>query len=370
MATPFCGIRNHPAAIVMSETAKTPSRTSTLPAMEWGGWLLPMATATNQVISPTSQQRHRPRVADEVVGEFGRGTPLRRDSVTLKNARRHLRGMNGKTARAFVPGHVTGFFSVHDAADPEQAGSRGAGLTLSDGVTVDVAAAAETTMQLNDEPAAIEAATRVLDALDVEATVVARTDLPVGAGFGVSGATALGTALAANATFDCGRSENELVTIAHAAEVEAGTGLGDVVAQARGGVPIRLDPGAPEYGRLDGVPARTRVEYLALGERSTEDVLSGNTDRLSEVGVDALVELVNEPTLETFVRGSRQFAEEADLLADEVREVIDDVQAAGGEAAMAMLGETVFALETGLSDAGYDAAACETHSAGATLEMR
>ncbi|WP_435180003.1 pantoate kinase [Halorussus sp. AFM4] len=276
--------------------------------------------------------------------------------------------MTDDSSRAFVPGHVTGFFSVHDADDPEQAGSRGAGLTLSDGVTVEVEPAEDTSMQLNDEPAAVEAVTRVLAALGVEARVTARTDLPVGAGFGVSGAAALGTALAANDTFDCGRSVNELVAIAHAAEVEAGTGLGDVVAQARGGAPIRLDPGAPEYNRLDGVPARGRVEYLTLGERSTEAVLSGDTDRLSEVGVDMLVRLVEVPTLPTLLDASREFAREADLLTDEVREVLDDVRAEGGEAAMAMLGETVFALDDGLSRAGYDPAVCEIHPCGARLE--
>ncbi|WP_135826498.1 pantoate kinase [Halorussus ruber] len=277
--------------------------------------------------------------------------------------------MTDDSSRAFVPGHVTGFFSVHEADDPEQAGSRGAGLTLSEGVTVEVEPAAETSMQLNDEPAAVEAVTRVLSDLGVEARVTATTDLPVGAGFGVSGAAALGTALAANRTFDCGRSENELVTIAHAAEVDAGTGLGDVVAQARGGVPIRLDPGAPEYGRMDGVAAQSRVEYLTLGERSTEEVLAGNTDRLSEVGVDMLVRLVEEPTLSTLMDSSRKFAREADLLTPEVEAVLEDVDEAGGEAAMAMLGETVFALGNGLSRAGYDAETCEVHSAGATLEM-
>ena len=276
--------------------------------------------------------------------------------------------MNHESARAFVPGHVTGFFSVHEADDPAQAGSRGAGLTLSDGVTVAVERAAETAIQLNDEPAAVEAVTRVLDALGVEAHVTARTDLPVGAGFGVSGAAALGTALAANRAFDCGRSENELVAVAHAAEVEAGTGLGDVVAQFRGGVPVRLDPGAPEYNRMDGVPARSRVEYLALGGRSTAAVLSGDTRRLSAVGVDMLVRLVEEPTLPTLLSASREFAERADLLTPDVREVLDDVRAEGGEAAMAMLGETVFALDTGLTDAGYDAEVCEIHPAGATLE--
>ncbi|MFC4553260.1 MULTISPECIES: pantoate kinase [Halorussus] len=275
--------------------------------------------------------------------------------------------MNDESARAFVPGHVTGFFSVHEDDDPEQAGSRGAGVALSDGVTVTVEAAEETAMQLNDEPAAFEAVTRVLDDLDVEARVTASTDLPVGAGFGVSGAAALGTALAANAAFDCRRSENELVAVAHAAEVEAGTGLGDVVAQARGGVPVRLDPGAPDYGRLDGVPARSRVEYLTLGERSTESVLSGDTSRLSRVGVDMLVRLVEEPTLQTFVDASQEFAQEAGLLTDDVRAVLEDVHDEGGEAAMAMLGETVFALGTGLTDAGYDAETCEIHPTGATL---
>ncbi|WP_128477556.1 pantoate kinase [Halorussus pelagicus] len=277
--------------------------------------------------------------------------------------------MTDDSSRAFVPGHVTGFFSVHEADDPEQAGSRGAGLTLSEGVTVSVEPAAETSMQLNDEPAAVEAVTRVLDALDVDARVTATTDLPIGAGFGVSGAAALGTALAANRSFDCGRSENELVAIAHAAEVESGTGLGDVVAQARGGVPIRLDPGAPEYGRMDGVPARSRVEYLTLGERSTSEVLAGNTDRLSEVGVDKLVRLVEEPTLPTLMAASREFAREADLLTPEVEEVLAAVEEEGGEAAMAMLGETVFALGNSLSRAGYEPETCETHPAGATLKM-
>jgi len=75
--------------------------------------------------------------------------------------------------------------------------------------------------------------------------------------------------------------ENELIRIAHEAEVGRGTGLGDVVAQARGGVPIRLEPGAPGVGELDGIPADARVEYVTFGELSTEDVLGGDTAALS-----------------------------------------------------------------------------------------
>ncbi|GGM68461.1 pantoate kinase [Halarchaeum rubridurum] len=270
-------------------------------------------------------------------------------------------------AAAFVPGHVTGFFSVHRAGTPTKTGSRGAGVTLADGVRVRVAPADERRVTLNGREADVPAVEHVLDALDATAAVSASTDLPVGAGFGVSGGMALGAALAANGAFEGRYSENELVRLAHEAEVTAGTGLGDVVAQARGGVPIRLDPGAPPHGQLDGVPATGRIEYVSLGELSTADVLAGSTARLSSAGVRALSALRERPTIAGFVQESRRFAEEADLLTPEVEDVVADVVDAGGEASMAMLGHTVFALGHGLSDAGYDATATRVHDAGASL---
>jgi pantoate kinase len=281
---------------------------------------------------------------------------------------------------------VTGFFSAHPDDNPEKAGSRGAGVALSDGVRVTVrrggreqttegrgesaAATVSAAVTLNGERTTVEPVADVLTALDIDETAVsvtAETPLPVGAGFGVSGAVALGVALAANDVFACGRSENELVTVAHCAEVEAGTGLGDVVAQARGGLPIRLEPGAPGHGSMDGIPARTRVEYVTFGELSTADVLGGDTTTLTEAGERALDRLLEEPTAERFVSLSSRFAREAGLLTDSVESAIEDVRACGGEASMAMLGETVFALGTGLSDAGYDPVVCDVHPAGASL---
>ncbi|EMA01553.1 pantoate kinase [Haloferax denitrificans] len=270
-------------------------------------------------------------------------------------------------ATAFVPGHVTGFFSAHPADDPAVAGSRGAGLTLSHGVTVTVEPAQETTVSLDGEAVEMPPVADVLRALGVTAAVDAESDLPLGAGFGVSGAMALGTALAANAVFGCGRSENELVTLAHVAEVRAGTGLGDVVAQARGGMPVRVEPGAPDYGRMDGIPARPEIEYVAFGGLSTADVLSGDTTALTAAGETALEALRAEPTLDRFVAESRRFARDADLLTDRVEAAIEDVRAAGGDGSMAMLGETVFAVGSGLSDAGYDPERCRVHPAGSTL---
>jgi pantoate kinase len=271
-------------------------------------------------------------------------------------------------ATAFVPGHITGFFTKDADPDPTKAGSRGGGLTLSDGVTVTVRPSDHPETYLGGDPVEMGAVDRVLDALDVSAQVRGVTDLPLGSGFGVSGAMALGTALATNAAFERKLSERELTTIAHGAEVQAGTGLGDVVAQARGGAPIRLEPGGPQDNELDGIPARSRVEYHVIGQLSTDDVLADAGDQLTQAGTRALSMVVGEPTLDTFMRAARQFSREADLITPDVREVILDVSDAGGTAAMAMLGRTVFALGTGLSDAGYDPAVCRIHPCGATLE--
>lgn len=271
-------------------------------------------------------------------------------------------------ADAFVPGHVTGFFTVDRDEDPTQTGSRGGGLALSEGVRVTVRDSDERRVELDGTPVEMEAVDIVLDALRATATVEATTDLPLGSGFGVSGAMALGTALASNAVFDRRLSYNELVTVAHGAEVQAGTGLGDVIGQARGGIPLRLEPGAPAHNYVDAIPARARIEYHTLGELSTEEVVGGDTERLTAAGERALSQVVEEPNLERFMRASRQFSREAALLTPELKNVITDVTEGGGDAAMAMLGETVFAVGTGLTDAGYDADVCEVYPAGATVE--
>ncbi|ACV49322.1 MULTISPECIES: pantoate kinase [Halomicrobium] len=270
-------------------------------------------------------------------------------------------------ATAFVPGHVTGFFTTDPADDPTKAGSRGGGLALADGVTVTVERSDERSVTLDGVDIEIEAVERVLDALRATVAVRAETPLPLGSGFGVSGATALGAALGTNALLERGLSENELVTIAHGAEVQAGTGLGDVVAQARGGVPLRLEPGGPQDNYIDAIPARGRVEYHVIGELSTEAILDGDTAALTRAGEKGLSRVVKEPTTESFLRASRQFAREAGLLTDDVRSVLEDVAAADGDGAMAMLGETVFTVGSGLTDAGYDATITEIHPGGATV---
>jgi pantoate kinase len=272
-----------------------------------------------------------------------------------------------QTATAFAPGHVTVFFAPVPDDDPAVAGSRGAGVALSEGVTVTVEPADERTVRLNGERTSLGAVEGVLESLSVTAAVDAETPLPLGAGFGVSGAAALATALAAASAFDLARTENRLVRTAHVADVEAGTGLGDVVGQFRGGLPVRLEPGAPDHGRLDGLPERPRVEYVAFGDLSTAEVLGGDLGPVQRAGEAALTRLCETPTAEELFAAGRTFARESDLLASDVAAAVDAAVDAGGTATMAMLGRTVVGLGTALSEAGYDARACRVHPTGATV---
>lgn len=270
-----------------------------------------------------------------------------------------------RRATAFAPGHLTSFFSVHHDDDPLRAGSRGAGITIDEGVTATVTSGEG--VALNGSDTSIEAVERVLEAFDGSLRVAVTTELPLGMGFGVSGAAALATALAANEVLDAGLGRGTLVGIAHAADVAAGTGLGDVVAQAIGGAPIRIEPGSPPHGHLEVVATSGRVEYLALGTISTESVLAGDTQRLSAVGARCLDELLADPTLARLVDLGRTFAGEINLLDDELSSVIEAVEAAGGHACLGLLGRTVVALDDGLTRAGYDPAVSAIDPAGARL---
>ncbi len=267
----------------------------------------------------------------------------------------------------FVPGHVTGFFSVHEDDDPAKAGSKGGGIALTDGVELVLEPADRTVVEVDGARTDVAAVDRVLDAFDVSARIDITPTAPIGAGFGLSGAIALGTAIGLNALSEKAATMNELARIAHVADVEAGTGLGDVVAQLRGGVPLRTEPGAPDHGRLDGIPAAGRIEYTTLGELDTEEIISGDVGTINAAGAAALERCLEEPTLEQLFRQSRRFAETSGLLPAELATVIEAVREHGGQAAMGMLGRTVFAPGTALTDAGYEARSCRIDHGGVRL---
>lgn len=236
---------------------------------------------------------------------------------------------------AFAPASVTAVFTPIGDGDA----SRGVSVALADGVevSVDPVPGNETRVTLEGEPTAIAPVAGVLDRMGVDARVDVRLDVPIGAGFGTSGGATLATALAANAEFDLGWSRTECLHAAHDAEVTAGTGLGDVFVQEMGGLVYDLGDGRK---RTD---VDATVAYESYGDIPTAEILADEAalELVREQGTRTLGTFTDPPSLSRVVEASWGFALATGLASERVEEAVDRVEAEGGVATMAMIGETV-----------------------------
>jgi len=269
-------------------------------------------------------------------------------------------------AKAFCPGHITGFFQICETQDPLSTGSRGAGLCLSLGATSKIWVSdsqRQTIEVLIDGKKSRAEVTRTAlrhllgkDKLKIE--VSTNLDLPQSQGFGMSAAGSLSASLAL--TDVLGMKRQEAFEAAHIAEILCRCGLGDVSAIHKGGVTIRKKPGLPPIGevtRIDGTP---EVVLAVVGKRLlTRSVLSDPMKRkaINEYGSKRVDELVADPTVSRMMELSASFAVESGLASKRVMEAMHAASKLG-LASMSMLGSSVFAigdkkgLATVLSDYG------------------
>lgn len=272
-------------------------------------------------------------------------------------------GTRRSSASTFVPAHISGFFQPCDAAAPEMMGSRNGGPCLDLGVVtkvgVEISNRTSLSVFINGRPAP-EARTTLAAARQILGLVPGsfrvRVDhlcqIPIGSGYGASGAGALGTAISLAEALGLRVPRDRLVTAAHVAEVLCYTGLGDVGAQAFGGLVIGLEPGAPPYGkwRRIPVPRGVRVICATLGPIPSKKFLSDGDfrRRASEIGSLALKRVLKQPDIRGFVAASKAFAENLGLLDEELLELVNLAEKAGAiGASQVMIGRSVFALATG-----------------------
>ena len=186
------------------------------------------------------------------------------------------------------------------------------------------------------------------------------SSLPVSQGFGLSGAGALSTVLAVNEALDLGMKPPQLTAIAHRAEVEAGTGLGDVVPQSQGGMDLRMEAGGPPHGVVRRLPQEMELLLCTTGmPMKTKEVLSSPAlaAKITATGHQCVEEFIAAPSKEALFRLGAQFAVETGLASPRTRDAIEACKLYG-MASMAMLGNAVFAtgqmsnLETVLTPFG------------------
>ena len=358
----------------------------------------------------------------------------------------------------FCPGRITGFFSIHDQGREILArGSRGAGVNLSLG------AISAVTMKTPDQtgsegPMVLKLAVKGVNDFETdpriygsvvesllpergagwEANVRVNLQLPVGQGFGMSGAGALSTSIAvweaihskvpawdrklrfkaqqekffsmrtdefkvspmkkrlvdrtalwqatpdkirpvrssgkasgmleeggevrsparwlddSQADADVGLiTFGDIVGAAHKADILTKGGLGDVVAQARGGIEMRLAPGIPPYGEVHTIPVNLdsppSVAVMTVGDPiDTSSVLNNDHKRklINEAGETALGNLLKDPTPESMMEESSQFSRLARLQSLKVKGALMAVES-HAHAAQIMVGNSVFAFVGG-----------------------
>jgi pantoate kinase len=182
-------------------------------------------------------------------------------------------------------------------------------------------------------------------------TVRHRVEVPIGAGFGSSAAGALGTAFALSKALDIHLTYNQLGRIAHVAEVQCRTGLGTVGPLLLGGCLVTVEPGAPGYAVIDRIPI-TADHWIVAGVFKpwpTKEVLSSPEKRkgVNEWGRKTVDKILAEPSLENFLRASKEFAIKTGLATERVKRLMALAEKAGAlGAAQNMVGEAVHALTT------------------------
>ena len=249
----------------------------------------------------------------------------------------------------FVPGHITGFFNIENHDSKLKNGSCGVGFLLTKGVKTTIVESDTFDFEVNQgDDTVIHEVLDIFNLDDKNFKVVQDIQLPIGAGFGTSAASALSLSLALNDFLDLGYSKELCGQIAHMAEVNLGAGLGDVIAQTGHGLILRTKPGAPGIGEIKSFTHDVYVAWKTFGPITTSEIIRDPKHKkiISEVGAKYLEMFEEDPSLENFLAFSLRFSEETKLMTDEVKNQIDYFNSMDNilGSSMAMLGNTVFAF--------------------------
>ena len=257
----------------------------------------------------------------------------------------------------FVPGHITGFFTIENHEISLKNGSCGAGFLLSKGIRTTIDDADELIINVNQgDSTVIDEVLRILE-IDTNFKITQDIQLPIGAGFGTSAASALSLSLALNDFLDLNYPKELCGQIAHMAEVNLGSGLGDVIAQTGHGMVLRVEPGAPGIGKIESFEHDVYVAWKSFGGIDTSSIIRDPHHRevISDVGLKYLEFFEEKSSLRNFIDLSYKFSTETKLMSGEVKSLVDYLNSRDDilGSSMAMLGNTVFAF-------AYDKSAFET----------
>ena len=256
-----------------------------------------------------------------------------------------------ENAKAFAPGNLSCVFKIIPHPEATKMHSLGMGFTITEGVVATVSrCSSQTSVRFNGSDIHFPTVASVVQELTSQSVEVdIDSPLPLGCGFGLSGAASLSTAYALNVLLGLEKSNEELAMTAHIAEVENRTGLGDVCAQYHGGCLVKLKKGYPLAAERLPIPEQA-IYYRYFSSIQTKTILENanrreRINRAADEALEALEKLTKSDTVDfnACIQLSKRFSLNSGLLEDtRVQNTIREIEAAGGVASMIMLGNAVF----------------------------
>ncbi len=254
---------------------------------------------------------------------------------------------------SFVPGHVSLTFSIWPDKDPLAMGSIGMGVVLSQGVHCAVVKEESDI----EENIVIRKGKKIKDPVTLRAiellgfknkglTIYLRHDLPLGSGFGISGASALAA---------CLELEKDLelcIKAAHQAEIEFQTGLGDVIAISTSiknhtfpSIVIRHEAGYGGRTTFHPIKENFLVCISGLG-RDTSEIIS-DKGWVEIINSAALGIQFDEVSIRSAIKIGRLFTEKSGLINKNISEIFDSTPM-GSVCTVAHLGTSIIAISDDL----------------------
>jgi pantoate kinase len=295
-------------------------------------------------------------------------------------------------AKAFSPGHITGFFEIpHDISyfPSMNKGSKGAGFSIDKGITTTVyvykTSKPEYEVWINgSKSCSAEVSKWVVEKYLKFAdrpyfiSVHHDVEIPVGFGLGSSGAAALSLSYALNSALDTGFNRTQAAQIAHHAEIACNTGLGTVIAEFAGGFEMRTSMGAPGIGSVSKIDLNRdyKAIILCLAPILTRSFLKNCMNEINGLGGIMLTKLSASKSIDEFLKMSHRFAETLGLTEGRCKGPIVALETRGIESSVALFGQTVFTIVSqemaaeavcALTDFGGTLIVCDIDAIGARV---
>ncbi len=263
-------------------------------------------------------------------------------------------------AKAYSPGHITGFFEVPHHTNFTsylRKGSKGAGFSIDRGVTTTVyvheASKPEYHIWINGSRTrsaevskwVVEEYLRLADK-PYFISIHHNVEIPIGFGLGSSGAAALGLSYALNHALDTGFDKTQAAQIAHSAEIACNTGLGTVIAEFAGGFEVRTSAGGPGIGAVSKIDLNKdyKAVILCLAPILTKSFLANHIQGINGLGGTMIGRLCASGNIEDFIKMSHRFAETLGLTQGRCKGPIAALKAIGIESSVALFGLTIFTI--------------------------